>query len=118
MLGYTSSTVQKFTSHVNDFLVQSEEMETKCQDDANQQVENVINKLEIVIREQEDKLERKRKRLAKEEKEDLDFEIQIKKQRLERLTCSGLPRKKLAKRKFKAWKKTLKSQKGKNKGKF
>lgn len=36
MLGYTSSTVQKFTSHVNNFLVQSEEMERKCQDDANQ----------------------------------------------------------------------------------
>jgi hypothetical protein len=101
MLGYTSSTIQKFTSHVNNFLVQSEEME------------NVISQLEKVIREQENCLERKRKRLATEEIE--DFDVQIKK---ERLTHSRLPRKKLAKRKFKAWKQTLKSQRGKNKGKF
>jgi hypothetical protein len=118
MLGYTSSTIKKLTSHVNDFLVQSEEMEGRCHEDADREVENVISQLEKVIREQENCLERKRKRLATEEIEDLDFDVQIKKQRLERLTRSRLPRKKLAKRKFKAWKQTLKSQRGKNKGKF
>jgi hypothetical protein len=118
MLGYTSSTIQKFTSHVNNFLVQSEEMEARCHEDADREVENVISQLEKVIREQENCLERKRKRLATEEIEDFDFDVQIKKQRLERLTHSRLAKKKLAKRKFKAWKQTLKSQRGKNKGKF
>ena len=60
MLGYTSSTIQKFTSCVNDFLVHSEEMETQCHEDADPEVENVINKLEKVIREQENCLKRKR----------------------------------------------------------
>ncbi len=118
VLGYSSSTLNKITSQVNNFIVQSEEMESLYMKDADRGVEDVIIKLEKVIREQECNLQRKRKRLAKEDIEDLDFDIQIKKQRMERLKHNRKPRITLAKRKFTAWKKTLKFQSGKNKGKF
>ena len=113
ILVYTSSTIHKVTS-----LVQSDEKEIQCHEDADREVENVINKLERVITDQEDCLESKRKRLTMHEIEDIDFDVQSKKKSLGKLKSSRIPRKKLARRKFQTWKQTLKPQRGKNKGNF
>ncbi len=81
--------------------------------------EKEITKLEETILQSEHSLERKRKCLAVDEVGDLEYELELKQQRLTKLHHKPKQMtKRKAKRHFCSWKNSLKRQTGKNKGKF
>lgn len=119
MLGYTSSHLNRIKSQVNSFLIQAESCETQSQQQAEEEIESTISRLEEIIEKNEALLERKRKRLADEEEEDWNYDLQLKKQRVMKLKKKpiGLNRR-IAERHFYSWKQSLKSQRGKNRGNY
>ncbi|CAB4034761.1 RNA-directed DNA polymerase from transposon X-element, partial [Paramuricea clavata] len=117
LLGYTSSTANSIKTQVDSFLVQAELHETESQKHAEEHIVSTISRLEEIIEKRENLLERKRKRLAIEEEEDWDYDLKLKRQRV--MNLKNRPptiKKRIARRHFHSWKKSLKSQQGKNKG--
>lgn len=119
MLGYVSVTVNAIKEQVCDFLSQVEITQECSMEKSEKAVEIEISKLEKTIIQSEHSLERKRKRLALDEVDDLEYELEIKRQRLTKLRQKPKQMmKRKAKRHFCSWKNSLKRQTGKNKGKF
>ncbi len=119
MLGYVSVTNNAIRKQVHDFLSQVELAEECSKEKAEKEIEKEITKLEETILQSEHSLERKRKRLAVDEVGDLEYELEIKRQRLTKLRHKPKQMmKRKAKRHFCSWKNSLKRQTGKNKGKF
>ena len=84
MLGYVSVTVNAIRKQVHDFLSQVELEQVTSKEKAEKAVEKEISKLETIIQ-CEHSLERKRKRLAEVEVCDMEYELEIKRQRLTKL---------------------------------
>ena len=119
MLGYVSVTVNAIKEQVCDFLSQVEITQECSMEKSEKAVEIEISKLEKTIIQSEHSLERKRKRLALDEVDDLEYELEIKRQRLTKLRQKPKQMmKRKAKRHFCSWKNSMKRQTGKNKGKF
>lgn len=119
MLGYVSVTVNAIKEQVCDFLSQVEITQECSMEKSEKAVEIEISKLEKTIIQSEHSLERKRKRLALDEVDDLEYELEIKRQRVTKLRQKPKQMmKRKAKRHFCSWKNSLKRQTGKNKGKF
>lgn len=81
MLGYTSSTVNNIKSQVSSFLVDMEQNIRISEEQAAEQVTSTIKRLEEMLEEKENTLERKRKRLAEDEEADWMYDIHLKRQK-------------------------------------
>jgi len=98
----------------------AQEVEQKDQEatvQAEKNLHDLISKISKEIEKDTDKLERKRKRCDPDEINDLEFELQNKRQRLENLKSNtGRQTKRFKRRIFYSWKTALRRQLGKNKG--
>ena len=84
---------------------------------AEKNLHDLISKISKEIEKDTDKLERKRKRCDPDEINDLEFELQNKRQHLENLkSYTGRQAKRFKRRIFYSWKTALRRQLGKNKG--
>lgn len=111
--------MNRIKSQVNSFLIQAELCETQSQQQAEAFIASSISRLEEIIEKNKALLERKRKRLAEQEEEDWNYDLQLKKQPIMKLKKGPIQQKtRIAQRHFYSWKQSLKSQKGKNRGNY
>ena len=117
-LGLQFQRTQNLKQKVEEFLNQMTETTERLEEEAEKHIKDLISRLQHELVKDSGELDLKRARLHKEEVEEQQFEIDMKKRRLHGL--NGISKvgaqKRLSKRKFKTWKQSLMSQKGKGKG--
>lgn len=117
VLGMQQQRLKNIVDEVTRFSSNVEAQERNGEIEAERHLDKVITKIEKDLENSESLLKRKRARLDEAEIESREFDIGVKRARLESLYEKPVKvKKRISKRIFSTWKGTLMSQKGKGKG--
>ena len=118
-LGISGILQRTSASQIKPFVELVDSKLSSLKEEVDLSINNQIKDLKVKIDQQQDILNKKRDRLPDDLIEDREFEISVKQQRLERLQSNTSQMKKqIVYRTFNQWKRKIKSQIGKKKGKY
>ena len=121
-LGLSGTFSKETVAYITPFIEQVESKLNSIKDETDQYISEQISVLNAKIKQQSNQLCKKRPRLSSELIEDEEFELELNRQRLEKIESDPLTTEgQIVRNKFKEWKNKInktKSQKGKKAGKY